>query len=225
MQWGSPLGRWITGWMLVALVGLLTSCGAGVPDTVVEQALTYQLSGVDSPRYQLVGQDRLGSRLMVFDVNVNTGRPLKLPQSGGNAVSAKAVSAKVVEGTYTVGIQPLGGGRSYRRTEQPFKITLLSDQKDPPTWQLLTPVAGSRSTDVSDLAQAQWVDFMPTPIPTPAPTPTPAATPTPAPPIMADEDPLPDLVEDVPLEAESLSSMDAPLPEAELGDRAPESAA
>ncbi len=159
--------RSLMGWILVLVVALVAGCGAGVPDQVVEQAIWHQLSGVDSPLHELVGQQELGSRLKLLEVEVESGRSVKVPNPAGG----DPLPGKVVSGSYTLRVQPLGQGQAYRRLDQPFKLTLVSDQLDPPTWRLVTPAAGARSNAVSDLAQDPWqlVEFMPTPTPTPAP--------------------------------------------------------
>ncbi len=163
--------RSLMGWILVLVVALVTGCGAGVPDQVVEQAIWHQLSGVDSPLHELVGQEELGSRLKLLELEVQSVRSVEVPNPEGG----DPLPGKVVAGFYTVRVDPLGNGQAYRRLDQPFKLTLISDLLDPPTWRLLTPAAGARSNTVSNLAQDPWqlVELMPTPAPTPLSTPAP----------------------------------------------------
>ena len=157
--------------LALALLGLLAGCAPQPPQSVVQQALTYQIAHLSEPVASLVGSDRLAAHLEVQDVRIRRDRR----ETGLRVATGEKLEIHHLSGTYTLRVKPPGSRRPYRRKGDPFQLTLARQQVQSAGSQGLTErwLLASSSPDGKGW---EVVDFLP-PGQAEAPSPASAASP------------------------------------------------
>jgi len=158
--------------LAIVLLGLLAGCAPRPPQSVVQQALAYQMTHLAGPVASLVGSDRLADHLEVQDVRIQRDRREPLLLTSGETLEGHHLS-----GTYTLLVKPPGSRRPYRRKGDPFQLTLARQkvkqaESQGPTeqWLLAYASAGGKRWEV--------VNFLPQPAPPSEVSPEEAETPS-----------------------------------------------
>ncbi|MDX2273495.1 MAG: hypothetical protein NW237_16295 [Cyanobacteriota bacterium] len=162
----NTVGDWRSLWLGIALLGLiwLSGCGAKAPQSVVQQALNYQMTHAPAALQAIVGYPQLQETVQIKDVKVKRDQTLTLPTG-----LRQKLEAHQLTGTYTLTIPSPQKRRGYQRRGEPFQLT-LAQVGEPKTWQLVSPLLES----VPPLWATQ--PFLPEP-PPPSVSPTPSPDP------------------------------------------------
>lgn len=148
------------GLILLLVLGMV-ACGANAPNSVVEEALQYEISHAKESPAALVGVELLDQWSQVKSVQVKSQSAVDLYADG------TVYPGVNVRGVYTVAVRTPNRKSRYKRTE-PFALTLahwVDEETERDRWLLAYPIAASEGRS----PQPEWRlnDFLPQPEPVP----------------------------------------------------------
>lgn len=148
---------WFKVMILCGLLCSLWGCGVKTPKSIVQQALSYEISHPAASRQALVGADVLPRYSQIKSLQLKQEKRLSL-----RLADAAKLPGVQIQGTYTLSVLPPGDRRPYTRSQEPFQVTLAQiPNMDPETsWVLAYVQPGTQSLWTT-------VAFLPTPKPTP----------------------------------------------------------
>lgn len=131
--------------MLTSCLLLVTACGSSsVPNDVITQALTYQMTQGPGTSQALIGHKLLSDYTQVCQVRVRKDQVVTIPVKTvaiDQPAQIQPIEAHRFEGSYTLVVSP-PESRNYYRRQNPFKLTLIQTDAEA-NWVLAYPVLGS----------------------------------------------------------------------------------